>query len=61
MNLVERPALIIMDVKMTPDIDWVIATIHRKLRNSGLVTHGEAEKILKRIAMQTGARQIVDV
>lgn len=47
---------------MTADIDlWVIATILRKLRNSGLITQKEAEKILKRIAMQTGAKLVISI
>lgn len=47
---------------MTADIDlWVVATILRKLRDKGLITQKEAEKILKRIAMQTGAKLVIDV
>lgn len=47
---------------MTADIDlWVIATILRKLRNSGLITQKEAEKILKRVAGQIGAKLIVSI
>ena len=62
MSRVERPALTITEVNMTADIDlWVIATILRKLRDSGLITQREAEKILKRVAVQTGARLIVDI
>ncbi len=62
MSRVERPALTITEVNMTADIDlWVIATILRKLRDSGLITQKEAEKILKRVARQIGARLVIDV
>ena len=45
---------------MTVDIDlWVTATILRELRNSGLITQKEAEKILSRVAKQTGATLII--
>ena len=41
---------------MTVDIDlWVTATILRELRNNGLITQKEAEKILSHVAKQTGA------
>lgn len=47
---------------MTADIDlWVIATILRELRNAGLVTQKEAEKILSRVAKQLGAALIISV
>ena len=47
---------------MTVDIDlWVTATILRELRNSGLITQKEAEKILSRVAKQTGATLIISV
>lgn len=62
MSRVKRPALTITEVNMTADIDlWVIATILRKLRDSGFITQKEAEKILKRVAVQTGAKLIIDV
>lgn len=49
-----------MEVIMTADIDlWVIATILRELRNAGLVTQKEAEKILSRVAKQLGAALII--
>ena len=42
---------------MTVDIDlWVTATILRELRNNGLITQKEAEKILSRVAKQTARR-----
>ena len=41
---------------MTADIDlWVTATILRELRDNGLITQKEADKILSRVAKQTGA------
>lgn len=47
---------------MTADIDlWLIATILRKLRDSSVITQKEAEKVLKRIARQTGARLIISI
>ena len=47
---------------MTADIDlWVTATILRELRNNGLITQKEAEKILSRVAKQTGATLIISV
>ena len=47
---------------MTADIDlWVTATILRELRNNGLITQKEAEKILARVAKQTGATLIISV
>ena len=40
---------------MTADIDlWVTATILRELRNNGLITQKEAERILSCVAKQTG-------
>ena len=49
-----------MEVNMTVDIDlWVTATILRELRNNGLITQKEAEKILSRVAKQTGATLII--
>ena len=51
-----------MEVNMTVDIDlWVTATILRALRNNGLITQKEAEKILSRVAKQTGATLIISV
>lgn len=51
-----------MEVIVTADIDlWVIATILRELRSAGLITQKEAEKILSRIAKQTGATLIISV
>lgn len=51
-----------MEVNMTVDIDlWVTATILRELRNNGLITQKEAEKILSRVAKQTGATLIISV
>lgn len=51
-----------MEVIVTADIDlWVIATILRKLRSAGLITQKEAEKILSRVAKQTGATLIISV
>lgn len=51
-----------MEVNMTVDIDlWVTATILRELRNNGLITQKEAEKILSRVANQTGATLIISV
>ena len=51
-----------MEVNMTVDIDlWVTATILRKLRNNGLITQKEAEKILSHVAKQTGATLIISV
>lgn len=62
MSRVERPALTITEENMTADIDlWVVATILRKLRDSGLITQKEAEKILRRVARQIGAKLIIDV
>ena len=47
---------------MTADIDpWVTATVLRELLNAGLITQKEAEKILSRIAKQTGATLIISV
>lgn len=47
---------------MTVDIDlWVTATILRELRDNGLITQKEAEKILSRVAKQTGAALIISV
>lgn len=47
---------------MTVDIDlWVTATILRELRNRGLITQKEAEKILSHVAKQTGATLIISV
>lgn len=47
---------------MTADIDlWVTATILRELRNAGLVTQKEVEKILSRVAKQLGAALIISV
>lgn len=47
---------------MTADIDlWVAVTILRELRRAGLVTQNEAEKILSRVAKQTGATLIISV
>lgn len=47
---------------MTAVIDlWVIATILCKLRDSGLITQREAEKILERVPVQTGAKLVVDI
>ena len=47
---------------MTVDIDlWVTATILRELRDNGLITQKEAEKILSRVAKQTGATLIISV
>lgn len=47
---------------MTVDIDlWVTATILRELRKNGLITQQEAEKILSRVAKQTGATLIISV
>lgn len=47
---------------MTADIDlWVTVSILRELRNAGLITQKEAEKILYRIAKQTGATLIISV
>lgn len=51
-----------MEVNMTVDIDlWVTATILRELRNNGLITQKEAEKILSRVAKLTGATLIISV
>ena len=51
-----------MEVNMTVDIDlWVTATILRELRNNGLITQKEPEKILSRVAKQTGATLIISV
>lgn len=51
-----------MEVIMTADIDlWVAVTILRELRRAGLVTQNEAEKILSRVAKQTGATLIISV
>ena len=51
-----------LEVNMTVDIDlWVTATILRELRNNGLITQKEAEKILSRVAKQTGATLIISV
>lgn len=51
-----------MEANMTVDIDlWVTATILRELRNNGLITQKEAEKILSRVARQTGATLIISV
>ena len=51
-----------LEVNMTVDIDlWVTATILRELRNNGLITQKEAEKILARVAKQTGATLIISV
>lgn len=51
-----------MEVNMTVDIDlWVTATILRELRDNGLITQKEAEKILSRVAKQTGATLIISV
>lgn len=51
-----------MEVNMTVDIDlWVTATILRELRNNGLITQKEAEKILSHVAKQTGATLIISV
>lgn len=62
MSRVKCPALTITEENMTADIDlWVIATILRKLRDSDLITQKEAEKILKRIARQIGAKLIINV
>lgn len=47
---------------MTADIDlWVTATILRETQNNGLITQKEAEKILARVAKQTGATLIISV
>ena len=47
---------------MTADIDlWVTATILRELRDNGLITQKKAEKILSRVAKQTGATLIISV
>ena len=47
---------------MTVDIDvCVTATILRELRNNGLITQKEAEKILSHVAKQTGATLIISV
>lgn len=47
---------------MTADIDlWVTATILRELRNNGLITQKEAEKILSCVAKQTCATLIISV
>lgn len=62
MSRVKCPALTITEVNMTADIDlWVVATILRRLRDSGLITQKEAEKIIKRIAIQTGARLVISI
>ena len=51
-----------MEVNMTVDVDlWVTATILRELRNNGLITQKEAEKILSRVAKLTGATLIISV
>ncbi len=51
-----------LEVNMTVDIDlWVTATILRELRDNGLITQKEAEKILSRVAKQTGATLIISV
>ena len=51
-----------MEENMTVDIVlWVTATILRELRNNGLITQKEAEKILSRVAKQTGATLIISV
>ena len=51
-----------MEVNMTVDIDlWVTATILRELRHNGLITQKEADKILSRVAKQTGATLIISV
>ena len=51
-----------LEVNMTADIDlWVTATILRELRDNGLITQKEAEKILSRVAKQTGATLIISV
>ena len=42
-------------------IIYVEATILRELRNNGLITQKEAEKILSRVAKQTGATLIISV
>lgn len=50
------------EVNMTVDIDlWVTATILRELRDNGLITQKEAEKILSRVVKQTGATLIISV
>ena len=57
-----HPARIIWRFNMTVDINlWVTATILRELRNNGLITQKEAEKILSRVAKQTGATLIISV
>lgn len=51
-----------LEVNMTVDIDlWVTATILRELRDNGLITQKEAEKILSHVAKQTGATLIISV
>ena len=51
-----------LEANMTVDIDlWVTATILRELRNNGLITQKEAEKILSCVAKQTGATLIISV
>lgn len=51
-----------MEATMNANIDlWVTATILREIRNAGLITQKESEKILSRVAAQTGATLIISI